>query len=327
MATLQNTLDLLHVLGDETRVRLLALLEREELTVAELTNILELSQSRVSTHLAHLKQAGLVTDRRAGVASFYSIRGLTQPASGLWQLLKNDAKDPILGRDSQRLEQLLRGRRGATKWPDTVAGEMERHYSPGRTWETTARGLTNLLRLGDTLDIGSGDGAISQLVVAQARSLTCLDHSERMVEAARQRLVDHPNARVCLGDMHQLPFDDNSFDDIIVFNALTYSNRPGVVLAEAQRVLRPSGRVAVMCLHAHEHRDIVARYDHVNLGFSLQELRKLHEAAGLSVLSLAVCTRERRKPYFEVLGALSIKPALNAVTPHLPTDRKRRGRS
>lgn len=304
---LQDTLELLHLLGDETRVRLLALLEREELTVAELTNILELSQSRVSTHLGHLKQAGVVQDRRAGVAAFYSMKGVSEPVLRLWQLVKGDVRDPTLARDAARLEALRRARADATKWPDTVAGEMERHYSPGRTWETTARGVVGLLRLGDTLDIGAGDGAISQLVVRQARSLTCLDNSERMVEAARLRLSAFENARVCLGDMHQLPFDDESFDDIVIFNALTYAERPLEVLAEARRVLRQSGRVSLMCLHAHQHQDIAARYDHVNLGFTERELAELHEAAGLTVLTLGVCTRERRKPYFEVLGAVSTR--------------------
>jgi len=327
MATLQNTLELLHVLGDETRVRLLVLLERDELTVAELTSILELSQSRVSTHLGHLKQAGLVADRKAGVASFYSIKTLGEPVNALWQLVKTQAADPVLVRDGQRLDQLLRARRGATKWPDSVAGEMERHYSPGRTWETTARGLVGLLRLGDTLDIGSGDGAISHLVVQYARSLTCLDQSERMVEAARRRLAGHENAKVCQGDMHELPFADESFDDVIIFNALTYSEQPGRVLAEAARVLRPTGRVAVMCLHAHEYRETVARYDHVNLGFTEQQLRELHESAGLELLSLGVCTRERRKPFFEVLGAVSTKGVGAPIKPRLPSDRKRRGRS
>ncbi len=285
----------------------MALLEQEELNVAELTSIVELPQSRVSTHLARLKEAGLLRDRRAGVSSFYTIKRLEEPALSLWQLLKGNVSDPALVRDGQRLEELRRARRDATKWPDTVAGEMERHYSPGRTWETTARGLVGLLRLGDTLDIGSGDGAISQLVVDQARSLTCLDNSERMIEAAKLRLRASANARFCLADMHELPFEESVFDDIIIFNALTYSERPADVLAEAKRVLRPGGRVSVVCLHAHTHREIAARYDHVNLGFSEQELRRLHESACLELLSLGVCTRERRKPYFEVLGAISTK--------------------
>jgi ArsR family transcriptional regulator len=184
---------------------------------------------------------------------------------------------------------------------------MERHYSPGRTWEATARGFVGFLRLGDTLDVGSGDGAIGELVIKHARSLTCLDNSERMIEAARVRLATYENVRFSLADMHQLPFDDESFDDVMIFNALTYSERPESVLSEVRRVLRPKGRVSVMCLHAHPHGEIAARYDHVNLGFSETQLRKLHESAGLSLLALGVCTRERRKPYFEVLRAVSSK--------------------
>jgi ArsR family transcriptional regulator len=109
--------------------------------------------------------------------------------------------------------------------------------------------------------------------------------------------------------MHELPFEDQSFDEVMVFNALTYSERPERVLVEAERVLRPDGRVSVMCLHAHEHGELAARYDHVNQGFSQRKLKTLHEAAGLSLLSLGICTRERRKPYFEVLSAVSTKQA------------------
>src|SRR5690606_3969681 len=163
MPPLQNTLDVLHLLGDETRVRLLALLEREELTVAELTGVLELSQSRVSTHLGRLKEAGLLRDRKAGVSSFYTIKELPEPAASFWKLLSGGVDDAVLERDRLRLAELKRARSDAARWPDTVAGEMERHYSPGRTWETTARGLVGFLRLGDVLDIGSGDGAIGQL--------------------------------------------------------------------------------------------------------------------------------------------------------------------
>jgi ArsR family transcriptional regulator len=143
------------VLGDETRVRLLALLEREELNVAELTSVLELPQSRVSTHLGRLKEAGLLRDRKAGVSSFYALKKLSEPVRSLWLLVKGDASDPTLKRDAQRLTELKNARREAAKWPDTVAGEMERHYSPGRTWEATARGFVGFLRLGDTLDVAS----------------------------------------------------------------------------------------------------------------------------------------------------------------------------
>ena len=84
MVSLESTLDVLHLLGDETRVRLLALLEDNELTVAELTAVLELPQSRVSTHLGRLKEAGLLRDRRAGVSSYYTVKALAEPAQSLW---------------------------------------------------------------------------------------------------------------------------------------------------------------------------------------------------------------------------------------------------
>ena len=292
MTSLKTTLDLMHLLGDETRVRLLALLEQEELTVAELTSITELPQSRVSTHLGRLRDAGLLRDRRSGVSAFYALKQLTVEADKLWRLVRNGIDDPVLERDRLRLSELV----------------LSRHYSPGRTWEATARGLVGFVRLGDTLDIGSGDGAIGELVVDRARSLTCLDKSDRMISAARRRLASKDNVRFSVGDMHDLPFSDESFDDVMMFNALTYSTAPKKALAEAARVLRPGGCVVVLVLERHQHRQVVGNYDHENLGFRDSELAAMLEGAGLCVKSCGVCSQERRKPYFSVLSAFCTKP-------------------
>lgn len=308
MNSLPATLELMHLFGDETRVRLLALLEQEELTVAELTSITLLPQSRVSTHLGKLRDAGLLRDRKSGVSSFYALKQLDTEVDKLWRLLRNGLDDPVLTRDKKRLAELVLSRRENAKWTDTVAGEMERHYSPGRTWEATARGLVGFVRLGDTLDIGCGDGAIGELIVDRAHTLTCLDKSDRMISAARRRLARKNNVRFCVGDMHELPFSEASFDDVMMFNALTYSTEPEKALSEAARVLRPGGRVVVLALERHEHRQVVSNYDHENLGFRDSELSSMLEGAGLEVESCAVCSQERRKPYFSVLSAFGTKP-------------------
>jgi ArsR family transcriptional regulator len=307
MPSLENTVDLLQLFGETTRVRLLALLGAEALSLADLSTILEMPRARVAEQLARLREAGLVVEQVTTVPTHYELAGFSGQTKALWDLVQKETSDSELATDERRLKEFRRSRRRAQKWPDTVAGEMERHYSPGRTWESTARGLVGLLRLGDTLDIGCGDGAIGQVVVAQARSLTCLDSSERMIEAAKLRFKGYDNVSFAVGDMHALRFADDSFDEIMIFSVLAYSVRPDLVLAEACRVLRPGGRVAIMCLHAHQHAEIAARYDHVNLGFSQPEVTRLHQAAGLSLLSLSVCIRERRKPYFEVLSAVSTK--------------------
>ena len=156
----------LKVLADPTRVRLLALLEREELTVAELSGITRLAQPRVSTHLARLKEADLVRDRRAGVSAYYRFNGdtLDPGEARLWEALRDSTDDPLLRQDAERLPAVLATRAADQNWADSVAGDMERHYSPGRTWEALARSTLPLLEPGDVLDVASGDGVLGELL-------------------------------------------------------------------------------------------------------------------------------------------------------------------
>lgn len=306
---LAATSALLRLLSDPTRVRLLALLEREELTVAELSAILRLAQPRVSTHLAKLKEADLVRDRRAGVSSYYRGNGeLDAKEALLLRALRENVDDAILRDDERRLPALLAKRARAEGWADTVAGDMERHYSPGRTWETLARGMTQLVETGDVLDIASGDGVLAELLAPRARAIVCIDASERVVAAAKHRLKAFANVDVRVGDMHALESADARFDLVLLMHALTYSDRPAVVVAEAARVLRPGGRLLVATLGRHAHRTTVEPFEHRNLGFTIDDLRGFASQAGLEVVACERLTRERRAPHFEVLSLFARKP-------------------
>lgn len=300
----------LRVLSDPTRVRLLALLERDELTVAELSAVTRLAQPRVSTHLAKLKEAGLVRDRRAGVSAYYRFceNELDQAQRALWQALSDGADDPLLRQDAERLPAILATRAADQNWADSVAGDMERHYSPGRTWEALARSALPLLEPGDVLDIASGDGVTAELLAPHSRSLVCVDTSARVVEAASARLSRYRNVDVREGDMHALPFDGPRFDLVLLMHALTYADRPAVAVAEAARVLRPGGRLLATCLARHEHKSAVQPYGHVNLGFLPKDLRRFAEKAGLDVQVCEVVTREKRPPHFEVISLIARKP-------------------
>ena len=299
----------LRVLADPTRVRLLALLEREELTVAELASVTRLAQPRVSTHLARLKEAALVRDRRAGVSAYYRFSDdLDGAEAALWRALREGTDDPLLRQDAERLPAVLAMRAADQNWADSVAGDMERHYSPGRTWEAMARATLPLLVPGDVLDIASGDGVLAELLAPHATSYVCVDASERVVAAARERLKPHRNVRVLVGDMHALKLPDASFDLALLMQALTYSERPASAVAEAARLLRPGGRLVVTSLARHEHREAVAPYGHANLGFTARELAKMAEKAKLRVASCEAVTREKRAPHFEVLSMHAVKP-------------------
>lgn len=298
----------LRLLADPTRVRLLALLEREELTVAELASVLHLAQPRVSTHLAKLKEAELVRDRRAGVSAYYRANNEGDDHQhALLRSLRESIDDALLREDAARLPGVLAKRAREEGWADTVAGDMERHYSPGRTWETLARSLLQLLETGDVLDIASGDGITAELLAPHARSIVCVDSSERVAAAAAARLKPFANVKVVHGDMHALDLGRQRFDLVLMLHALTYSEHPATAVAEAAGALRPGGRLLAVTLGHHDHRAAVEPFDHRNLGFTQAELEGFARAAGLDVLSCTRLSRERKAPHFEVISLLAQK--------------------
>ncbi|GAB4115601.1 MAG: metalloregulator ArsR/SmtB family transcription factor [Wenzhouxiangellaceae bacterium] len=285
------------------------LLEAEELSVAELAAITHLAQPRVSTHLARLKEAGLVCDRRAGVSVYYRATSgePSSPAHALWRTLAAQTDDPLLQQDLDHIDRVLAERSKERNWADSVAGDMERHYSPGRTWETTARALMRLLDLGDVLDIAAGDGVTAELLAAQSRSMVCVDSSDKVIEAGQQRTREIDNVSYHKADMHALPLDDASFDTVLMLHALTYSREPARAVAEAARVLRPGGMLLLATLERHSHEQIVANYDHLNHGFTAGELSSMAQQAGLQSVRVKQATRESRPPHFTVLTLTACK--------------------
>jgi len=286
------------------------LLDQEELTVAELARSTRLAQPRVSTHLARLREAGLVVDRREGVSVYY------RPASGarteeigrLWHVLRASLDDPQINADADRLPDVLAERASGRHWPDAVAGDMERHYSPGRTWEATARAMVQLLSPGRVLDIASGDGVIGDLLHQRAESIDCVDLSPRVVEAGQQRVAELDNVRFHQGDMHALPFDDCAFDTVLMLHALTYSSDPARVASESARVLAPGGRLVCATLDEHAHTIQVSAYGHVNNGFSGERLAALFDECELAVDFCEVTSIEKKPPNFQIITLLARKP-------------------
>lgn len=302
---------LLRLLADASRLRLLMLLEEHELSVAELTAITKLAQSRVSSHLARLREFELVRDRRVGSAALYSATTgkLSGPLATIWQRLREGIDDAQLRTDREAARELVaRRRHGGQTWAESVAGRMELHYSPGRTWEATARTLLQMLDLGEVLDIASGDGVVAELLHGRCRHMVCVDISPTVLRAARDRLAGADNVGYVCADMHALPLPDARFDHVLLLHALSYSRRPQAVVAEAARVLRPGGRLVVAALAEHRQESVLEVYDHANLGLAPSRLRGLLEDAGLSVTECAVSTREPRPPFFEVISAVARRP-------------------
>ncbi|MGV6852343.1 MAG: metalloregulator ArsR/SmtB family transcription factor [bacterium] len=304
---LQTSSAELKVLADPTRVRLLALLRAEELTVAELAEIMRLAQPRVSTHLAKLKDSQLVKGRRSGVSSYYRFNSSSAKgvAKFVCEQVLDQMEDPLLIQDQEQLKKVLAQRASKLNWADKVAGDMERHYSPGRTWESTARTFAQLLNLGDVLDVASGDGAISELLAPHAQSLVCADISKTVLAACNERLKGFKHVSTKLADMHALPFADQQFDLVFINHGLTYSNNPNQVFAEVARVLKPGGKLLLATLNQHQYVKEIKEYDHVNHGFSIESLKHLSKQHHFKVETCRITSREQRQPHFEVVTLLA----------------------
>jgi len=304
--SLSRYVETLTLLGDESRLRLCALLRDRELCVTDLVRVTGISQSRVSTHLGRLREAGFVRDRRQGAQCFYGLSSdsLPEPLKSVLDEAQTSA-DPTLVGDQERLEELEAERRGGL--PESIADELERYYSPGRTWQSLASGIAALLELGDVLDVGSGDGAAAASIAPYCRSLTCIDTNARSIESARQRLAKFPHARAEVLDVHALPFAAEAFDAVLMFHTLTYAEDPPRALAECARVLRPGGKLVLLCLDEHRQREVTARYGERHAGFSPAAVEALLADSGLSVKTARVACREARKPHLQVVLAIAEK--------------------
>ena len=275
--------------------------------MAELARITRLAQPRVSTHLARLREASLVADRREGVSVYY--RSMTGDQSceisQFWRLLRARLDDPQVEADAERLPDVMAERASGKHWPDAVAGDMERHYSPGRTWEATARAVVQLVSPGRVLDIASGDGVIGELLHSRAESIDCIDVSPKVVEAGQKRVAEFENVRFHQGDMHALPFEDGTFDTVLLLHALTYSQTPDRVISEAARVIADGGRLIAATLARHKHTAQVEAYGHVNPGFGSEQLVELVSATRLNIDFCEVTSVEKKPPNFKIITLMA----------------------
>src|SRR5213596_2321968 len=185
-----STINLLRLLADSTRLRLLLLLEQEELSVAELQEILGMGQSRISTHLAQLKRAGLVEDRRSGKNVYYAASkspGKDGANTKVHDVVHTLARElPETNRDRASLKLVLRKRQDkAREYFDELAGKFGRSYVPGRSWQALAHALIPLLPPQTIVDLGAGEGTLSQLLANNANKVIAIDNSPRWSSSAR----------------------------------------------------------------------------------------------------------------------------------------------
>jgi ArsR family transcriptional regulator len=225
----------------------------------------------------------------------------------VWELVRGEVRDAVLEADRSRGEKVVRARDRAGAWPDVAAGEMDRHWSPGRTWESLARALTGLVRLGDVVDVGAGDGSVAQLLAGGARTYTCVDKSERMMSAARERVGSAKHVRFVVADAERLPLPEAAFDHALMLHVLTQVAQPAQVLSEVARVLRPGASLAIVTLDAHQYAETTSAYGDVHAGFAPGALRRILSRAGFRVEKCEVSCLDKRPPHFAVVTAFATR--------------------
>ena len=304
-----SILQSLKTLADPTRLRILALVLEEELTVAELQEALGMGQSRISASLGQLRRQGLVLDRRVGKNIHYAavpvaVAPLRQAlAAAVAELAEAE-------RDRQALQLVLDKRRDrAADYFDKLAGKFGRTYVPGRSWQALAHGLLRLLPPLVIADMGAGEGTLSQLLAKKAKRVIAIDNSEKMVEygAKLARENGFSNLEYRLGDIEEPPIDPGSVDLVLFSQALHHAARPQRAVDAAHRILKPGGRILVLDLASHTYEQAKELYAHVWLGFSGVELHAMLEKAGFDDLEVSIVAREQQAPNFQTILATGLK--------------------
>jgi ArsR family transcriptional regulator len=297
----------LRLAADPNRLRLLLLLEREELSVAELQEILAKGQSQISTHLAQLKQAGLVDDRRTGKNSFYR---LTAPGELMELLRQAEAEIPEATEDRASLRVVLRKRQDKMRrYFDELAGKLGREYVPGRSWKGIAEALLKLMPPLIIADLGAGEGTISQLMAQRAKRVIAVDNSEKMVEFGTELARRHgiENLEYRLGDLEDVPIRSGTVDLAFLSQALHHAVHPERAMSEAWRILKPGGRIAILDLNRHHFEEAREMYADLWLGFTELELERFLKAANFKNVDASVVHKEPEAPYFETVLATGEK--------------------
>jgi ubiquinone/menaquinone biosynthesis C-methylase UbiE len=305
-----SILKAMKALAEPQRLRILLILQCEEASVAELQEILSAGQSKISTQLGVLKQAELVEDRRSGKNVLYRLKRDLPPA--IAEVLQAGAAEvPEAEHDARALALVLRKRADRMRaYFDELAGKFGRHYVPGRSWKGLAEALLSLLPPLTIADLGSGEGAFTQLLARRARKVIAVDNSEKMVQVASDLAQKNglSNVEFRVGDMEDPPIETESVDIAFLSQSLHHALHPERAIEAAWRILKPNGRIAVLDLKRHgfeEARDLYA--DHW-LGFAEVELESFFRYAGFREIEIHVVHREAEHPHFETLLGVASKP-------------------
>jgi len=300
------TLKSLRALSDATRLRIVALLERDELSVNELQEITRMGQSRISTHLGLLLDCALVKSRRDGKRTFYKLNPNAEgtTAEFIQLAIKGAHELPEHSHDQINLKRILNRRREqAQLFFNQVAGRFDRVYGPGRSWQAFGHLLLRMLPSITVADLGAGEGLLSELLARRCKKVIAVDNSEKIVEfgAAKAKKNGLKNLEFRLGDLQNPPVEAGSVDLVILSQALHHADDPAAALASAAKLLKPQGQLLILDLLAHKFDKARELYGDRWLGFAESDLHRWLEAAGFKKIEINVVAREEQPPHFQTI--------------------------
>src|SRR5580704_14827918 len=302
------TLKSLRALSDPTRLRIVALLEGEELSVAELQEITRLGQSRISTHLGLLADCALVTSRRDGKRTFYKLDPQADSvASEFIQLAIRGARElPEHAHDQINLKRVLaRRKEQAQVYFNQIAGRFDRVYGPGRSWQAFGHLLLRILPPLVVADLGAGEGLLSELLARRCKKVIAVDNSEKIVAFGKAKAKKNglKNLEFRQGDLQNPPIEPDSVDLVILSQALHHAEIPAEAIAAAHKILKSGGQIMILDLLKHNVEQARELYGDRRLGFAESDLHHWLEKAGFKKIEISVVAREEQPPHFQTILA------------------------
>ncbi len=299
---------LLKTLGDPTRLRLIAILNQNELSVNEIQEITHLGQSRISTHLRLLQEVGVLNSRRDGKKTFYY---WNEPACAerrnFMQLALRAAKElDDYQSDLVNLKRVLALRENKEQlFFNQVAGRFGRVYGPGRSWQAFGHLLLRILPPITVADLGSGEGLISELLAKKCKKVIAVDNSEKIVEFGKTKAIKNgiKNLEFRLGDLQDPPIEPDSVDVAILSQALHHAQDPQKALNSAYKILKNGGQVIILDLRKHVFEKARDIFGDLWTGFAEHELHSWLESAGFKNIEITIVDREEQPPNFETILA------------------------
>ena len=305
---MSSTLKSLRALADPTRLRIVALLERDELSVNELQEITRMGQSRISTHLGLLQEAGLLQSRRDGKRTFYKWReDADAVAREFIQLAVRGARETgEQSADQLNLKRILARRNElAQVYFNHVAGRFDRVYGPGRSWQAFGHLLLRILPPLVVADLGSGEGLLSELLARRCKKVIAVDNSEKIVAfgAAKAKKNGLKNLEFRLGELENPPVEPQSVDLVILSQALHHAAVPANAVRSAFKMLRGGGQIMILDLLQHSFHKARELYGDRWPGFAESDLHRWLEEAGFKKIEISVVAREEQPPHFQTVLA------------------------